>query len=74
MSKVMSLGLGENIRALRKERGLTQEALAREIGMTLNVVHRLERGSIRDPHLSTLMALVDGLGARTIDDLLNGGA
>ena len=36
--------LGERVRAVRKARDLSQEALAREAGVSLNLVNKLERG------------------------------
>lgn len=36
--------ISERIRALREERGLTQEQLAKEVGTTRLVVHRWEKG------------------------------
>ena len=36
--------LGENLRELRQERGLTQEALARKCGLSLSFVQLVEKG------------------------------
>jgi transcriptional regulator with XRE-family HTH domain len=54
--------LSERLRALRKERGLTQEALARRTHIGLKAYGELERGVATDPHYSTLAALAHALG------------
>ncbi len=54
--------IGGRVRAARKAVGLSQEGLARQADVSLNVVSRLERGSIADPHISTLSRIADGLG------------
>ncbi len=48
------------LKALRAKRGLSQEALARKIGMTREYIGRLEIGR-HDPPLSTLVKLAKGL-------------
>jgi transcriptional regulator with XRE-family HTH domain len=54
--------LGERVRAVRKARDLSQEALAREAGVSLNLVNKLERGVVIDPHYSTLSGIARALG------------
>lgn len=43
---------GQNIRAIRKARGMTQEQLARSVGVTTPTVSRWESGQVvpRDDH------------------------
>jgi transcriptional regulator with XRE-family HTH domain len=52
---------GEAIRALRVERGLTQESLADRCGLTTNYVGDSERGE-RNVSVRALWQLADGLG------------
>jgi transcriptional regulator with XRE-family HTH domain len=52
---------GDAIRALRDERGLTQEALADLCGLTTNYVGDAERGE-RNISLRALWQLADGFG------------
>jgi transcriptional regulator with XRE-family HTH domain len=52
---------GDAIRALRKERGLTQEALADLCGLTTNYVGDAERGE-RNVSIRALWQLADGFG------------
>ena len=52
---------GDAIRALRDERGLTQETLADLCGLTTNYVGDAERGE-RNISIRALWQLADGLG------------
>ena len=55
--------IGKRIRAVRKDTtSLSQEDLARRAEVSLNVVSRLERGTIHDPHISTIARIADALG------------
>lgn len=53
--------LGENVRALRRERGLTQEELAARAEMERSYVSDLERGT-RNPSVRALGRLAEALG------------
>ena len=52
--------LGENVRTLRRERGLSQEELAFQAGMKRSYLSDLERGT-RNPTVRALGRLVDAL-------------
>lgn len=52
--------LGRTIRRLRKQRGLSQEALAEAARMHLNHVSSIERGE-RNPGFLSLLKLARGL-------------
>lgn len=54
----MKLTLAENIRALRKQRGLTQEQLAEVMGVTVGAVHKWET-RLSTPELSLIAELAD---------------
>lgn len=58
--------IGENIAAIRKERGLTQEQLARMVGVSAQAVSKWENGGTPDAEL--LPAIADRLEV-TIDSL-----
>jgi transcriptional regulator with XRE-family HTH domain len=60
------LALGRTIRRMRRERDLSQEAVAREAGVHPNQVGRLERGT-GDVYTSTMLRIVAGLGATLSD-------
>ena len=54
----MELKLAENIRALRKQRRLTQEQLAETLRVTVGAVYKWEAG-LSQPELRTIMELAD---------------
>lgn len=66
--------LGRAIRRVRRERDLSQEAVAAAAGVHPNQVGRLERGTA-DVHTTTLLRIVVGIGvplsdvARLYDEL-----
>lgn len=53
--------VGANIRRLRKAKGLSQEALAHEAGMSMRYLAGLERGE-ENPSLVFLVKLSGALG------------
>ena len=63
------MNIGSRVRAKRRALNLSQEALARRAGVTLNAVGALERGVSSDPHYSTLAGLAAALDT-SISDLL----
>jgi transcriptional regulator with XRE-family HTH domain len=58
--------LGEEVRERRKERHLSQEALAHLAGVHPHVVGRLERG-IYNPSVLILLAIATKLNASLLD-------
>lgn len=54
--------LGQRIRAVREERGLTQQAVARSAGIATDMVSRLENGHYTSPGLRTLLRIAEGVG------------
>jgi predicted transcriptional regulator len=52
--------LGENLRAAREKRELTQERLAELSGVQAGEISRIETGK-RDPQVSTVLKLAKGL-------------
>jgi transcriptional regulator with XRE-family HTH domain len=54
--------LGKALRQLREKRGLTQEALAHDAGITTGSLSLIERGN-RNPSWGTVTRLADALGA-----------
>ncbi len=55
---LMKTDLGDNIRKLRKERGLTQEQLAEVFGVTVGAVHKWEAG-MSSPDITLIMDIAD---------------
>lgn len=60
--------IGEIIKELRTERGLSQAALAREIGVSQKAIDYWERG-INEPKASYIVALAEFFGVSS-DELL----
>ena len=60
--------IGEIIKELRAERGLSQAALAKEIGVSQKAVDYWERG-INEPKASYIVALAEFFGVSS-DELL----
>lgn len=58
--------LGLNIRRVRKERGLSQEALADEVGLAVTYVGQIERGQ-RNPTLDVIERFAKALGVKPLD-------
>jgi transcriptional regulator with XRE-family HTH domain len=54
--------MGELIRAERKVLGLTQEALAKKVGVSRRTVSQLELGQVSDLGIRKVMALLGALG------------
>ena len=52
---------GKNLKRLREQKGITQEALAFKSEIARSQVIRFEQGE-RSPTLSTILALAGGLG------------
>ena len=65
-------GLGEEVRARRTQKNLTQEALAHLAGLHMNVVGRLERGKY-NPTVLTLSYIALKLNT-SLEDLFAGAA
>ena len=55
---------------LRKDKGLTQEELAKESGIAYTTIVKLEQGLLDNPTLKTLQKLADVFKI-SIDELIN---
>lgn len=61
MPKDNLMYLGSRIRTLRKERGLTQQALADQCGLAVKTIQDIEKGR-KNPSYETLFLLIEWLG------------
>jgi len=59
----------KNIAKIRKEKKLTQEALARKAEISLHTLIKIESGRIGNPRIETVMKLAKALKVKT-DDLV----
>ena len=55
------MNIGNSIRMCRTNQGLSQEDLARQIGMSVSYISLIEKNK-RDPSMSTLEAIAAALG------------
>lgn len=51
----------KNLAKLRKERGLTQEGLARKANISYHTLIKLESGKIKNPKIETILKLSEAL-------------
>lgn len=61
--------IGENIKRLRQEKGLSQDKLSKLADISLNTVVKIELGVNPNPTLETIQKLAQSLGV-TIDKLV----
>ncbi|MFA5643079.1 MAG: helix-turn-helix transcriptional regulator [Candidatus Paceibacterota bacterium] len=61
--------LAENLRRIRKAKGLTQEKLARLADLTNNTIIKIESGKNQNPTLDTLKGISKALGV-SVDELI----
>jgi len=59
----------KNLAKLRKEKKLTQEALARKADISYHTLIKLESGGIKNPKIETVIKLAKALGVK-IDTLV----
>ena len=51
----------KNLAKLRKEKGLTQEGLARKANISYHTLIKLESGGIKNPKIETVIKLAEAL-------------
>lgn len=59
----------KNLVKLRKEKGLTQEGLARKANISYHTLIKLESGGIKNPKIETVMKLAEALRI-SLDELV----
>jgi transcriptional regulator with XRE-family HTH domain len=57
--------IGQRLQSIRKRRGLTQQELAKESGVSLSLIRQLEQGAREDTRLETARKLAIGLRVPT---------
>jgi transcriptional regulator with XRE-family HTH domain len=62
--------IGERVRQLRRQAGLSVEQLAARVGSSTGTISRLERGQVQGPKHSLLTRLARALGYATVDAML----
>ena len=61
--------IGEKIKAWRKTKDLTQDALAKKAGMPYTTLAKIESDVIQNPSLQTITKIAEGLEI-TLDQLI----
>ena len=61
--------IGNNLRKLRKKKGLSQEKLARLADISLNALTKIESGFAKKPTIQTVVKLAKALDI-SIDELV----
>jgi DNA-binding XRE family transcriptional regulator len=61
-----TLSIGLNIRDVRKSAGFTQKELAARMGVTQQLVSRLESGEYENPTIETLSRVADVVGKKLV--------
>ncbi len=59
----------KNLAKLRKEKGFTQEGLARKADISFHTLVKLESGAIKNPKIETIIKLAKALNLK-LEDLL----
>lgn len=65
------MNIGERVKKLREQRGITQKALAEKVGVTPAVICQIERGT-KVPNVIIAKLICDNLG-ENIDFLISEG-
>lgn len=60
----------KNLAKLRKEKGFTQEGLARKADISFHTLVKIESGGIKNPRIETVKKLAKALGVN-LDDLVS---
>ena len=58
----MLFAIGETIREARRNRGITQEALGRALGMSRTTIGQIENGTVREVGVRKLIRVLEYLG------------
>jgi transcriptional regulator with XRE-family HTH domain len=61
--------IGDNVRRIRKKRGISQEKLARLADISLNTLTKIESGFAQKPTIQTVVKLSKALNV-TLDELV----
>ncbi len=65
----MKVDIGERIKYWRKEKSMTQDALAKKADIPYTTLAKIEAGLVMNPRMDTLIKITAGLEI-TIDELI----
>lgn len=63
------MDIGKQVQKIRKEKGLTQDELARKADMPYTTLAKIESGMVKNPTIMTLIKLAKVLGVK-VDDFI----
>lgn len=69
MEEKKTKSIGDKIKAWRKKKGLTQDALAKKADIPYTTLAKVESDVIENPSLQTITKIAKGLGV-SLDDLV----
>ena len=69
MEEKKNKSVGDKIKAWRKKKGLTQDALAKKADIPYTTLAKIESDVIENPSLQTITKIAKGLGV-SLDDLV----
>lgn len=64
------MSIGDKIQEYRKEKGITQETLAKLAGIPYTTLAKIESGQVKNPTINTLIKIAAALEI-TLDELIN---
>ena len=64
------ISISKRIKYWRKEKNLTQDALAKKANLPYTTLAKIESDVVKKPSIQTIIKIAGGLGV-TIDELLN---
>lgn len=62
--------IAENVKRLKKEKGLSKSDLVRETGLDYHTIAKIESGKTPDPRINTVIKIATALN-KTLDQLIN---
>lgn len=69
MSKNVSSVIGENIKKIRQQRGLSQDTLSKKANLAFHTVAKIETGATPNPTIDTVKKIADALKV-SLDNLM----
>jgi transcriptional regulator with XRE-family HTH domain len=69
MEDLNNILIGDKVKFWRKDRGLTQDSLAKNSSVPYTTIAKIESGVIKNPSIQTVVKIAQGLNI-LIDDLI----
>lgn len=69
MSKRVQSTIGENVKKLRQEQGISQDVLSKKANLAFHTVAKIETGATPNPTIDTVKKIAGALGV-SLDNLM----